>query len=250
MVKRIAVLIAAVAAVLVAAPATAAVHPPRPVHQVQSAVRAQVVSSGYYSSTWAGYVATGNTFRSVTATFTVPAIACPSAGDNTVYQWAGLDGLFSDTVEQSGVAEWCPPGYPVQYEAFADMYPAGATWLFTVKPGDTVTASTVYDVATGKFQLKVTDATSGASKTVSVACAAVCARSSAEVISEGYQGYEPQFGQVTFSNIAISDGSTLLDSGWVTSYVIQGQPGDVGVQPEQPDTAGDSFTDVQEQQWG
>jgi len=211
------------------------------------------VNSGYYVPEWSGYIDLNAVFDSVTATFAVPAITCPATGDNTVYQWAGLDGwteIGSSTVEQSGVAEWCPPGDPIQYEAFTDMYPASSVWQFTVKPGDTVTTSTVYSPSTGKFAMTVDDVTSGQSKTVTAACAGTCARSSAEVVSEGYQGYEPQFGSVSFSGIGVTAAPSMTDPGWATEYLIQGQPGDEGTAPGPLDSAGDGFTNTQQQQWG
>ncbi len=206
-----------------------------------------------YNGKWAGYAATGGTFRWVAATFAVPAITCPATGDHTVYQWAGLDGLGDSTVEQSGIAEWCPGGKP-WYDAWTDMYPARETFLFYVKPGDVVHVSTYYDRAARAFRMTVADATSGLRRTVTRACAGTCARSSAEVISEGYIGYEPHFGSVAFHGVRVTDDAvhrgTMLSPAWQAARCVQGRPGSVAAAPGPLSPDGSAFTVRQLTAWG
>src|SRR3954452_22827871 len=52
---------------------------------------------------WGGYVATGATFTSVSATWTEPTATCNS-GNDLYAPWVGIDGYSSSTVEQTGVA--------------------------------------------------------------------------------------------------------------------------------------------------
>lgn len=142
-----------------------------------------------YSGNWSGYVALPKTgkakaFNNVSASYTVPSVNCSTTNYAFSYHWVGLDGWTDGTVEQDGVGSFCDSGSPY-YFAWYEMYPAGNTEEFTVNPGDAITSSVTYN-GSGHYSLKLTDQTSGQNFNVSAACAATCADSSAEVITEGY----------------------------------------------------------------
>src|SRR3954462_6384485 len=115
------------------------------------------------SSNWAGYSATGSTFRSVSATWKQPSATCTSADAYSSF-WVGLDGDGSNTVEQIGTDADCSGGRPVYY-AWYEMYPKFPVNLsLTIHPGDTVTASVTTD-GNGNFTLTIRDTTTGGSFT-------------------------------------------------------------------------------------
>ncbi len=183
-----------------------------------------------YTTNWAGFAATGDTFASVSAAFSVPALNCSVTPNAFVYHWVGLDGYSNSTVEQDGIAGFCAHGQPT-YSAWSDMYPARLVSAFNVNPGDAVQASVSYSAVSGLYTLALTDLTAGQSLRWSEACANICERSSAEVISEGYpcqNVYDgtADYGIANYENITVSDdaghaGGFSPSSPWTYTKIIQ-----------------------------
>jgi Peptidase A4 family len=140
-----------------------------------------------YSTTWAGYAATGNTFKKVSAIFSVPSVNCTVTPNAFSYHWAGLDGFGNPTGERAGVASLCYQGSP-HYWAWYEMLPESLVVDFTLKPGDATQSTVSYNSSTGNYTLTVRDVTSRQSFTVNKKCPAgsTCKRNTAEVISEGF----------------------------------------------------------------
>ncbi len=133
------------------------------------------------TSGWAGYVATGGTYTSVSASWTVPTVVCTGSGQ-WVSLWAGLDGYGSSTVEQTGTEAVCSGG-AVSYYGWYEMYPAApVAYGDAVSPGDRMTASVTSD-GSGAFTLTLTDATKGWNRTTD-ASSASAPSASAEVVAE------------------------------------------------------------------
>jgi hypothetical protein len=175
------------------------------------------------STNWSGYAADSGTYTSVSASWVQPAGTCSSRTDQYSSFWVGLDGYTSDSVEQDGTDTDCVNGKP-QYYGWYETYP-NPSYNFgdTVKPGDTITASVVYE-GSNKFQLNLADTTQGwsVSTTQTVSGAA---RSSAEVIIEApcctnSGGILPlaDFGTVHLSN-SVVDGSPIGDLSPVQIYM-------------------------------
>jgi hypothetical protein len=173
------------------------------------------VTMGGSSPNWAGYVAYGTKFRYVTATFTVPRLDCqktPGTGaPSMASDWVGLDGAGSRTVEQDGVLGQCLHGV-ASYYAWWETYPKAPVYpSWNVRPGDVITASVWYDAAYGKYQLVLTDKTSGRSFSDWERCgASSCDNVSAEVITESpgaSKGYYAlaDWGTSTFRDVSITD---------------------------------------------
>ncbi len=140
------------------------------------------------SQNWGGYVAQqhGVKFRYVRATFFVPYVDCASTPSSFSGHWVGLDGAGSATVEQDGILAACEGATPT-YSAWYEMFPLPPVYsTMTVRPGNSIVASSYYDSGTGKFTLSLTDTTNGEHFTHTLSCpsGSQCQRLSAEVISE------------------------------------------------------------------
>ncbi len=160
----------------------------------QSAPMTSGASPLRYSYNWSGYVAGSGSeaFRTVSSTYVQPAVTCSDTGEYTLF-WVGLDGWFSNTVEQAGTAVYCAGSTPV-YFAWWEIYPTDdIVATVAVSPGDTIHASVKY--SSGLFTFTVMDQTDGTLSTTVQKCASglTCARSSGEWIIER-PGFESQSG--------------------------------------------------------
>jgi hypothetical protein len=199
---------------------------PQPAHILLSVHPADTV----YTANWAGVAATGDTFTSVSATYSVPAVDCSVTSNAFAYHWIGLDGFNNSAIEQDGVAGFCTHGEPT-YSAWLEMYPAGIDSRFTVNPGDAIHASVSYSAVSGLYTLALTDVTTGESFSQPEACPNICERSSAEVISEGYpveNTYDgtADYGIENYENITVTDqagntGGFTPFSRWAYAKIIQ-----------------------------
>jgi hypothetical protein len=166
---------------------------------------------------WAGYVAVGRRFTSVTATWTQPEVHATWSTARRVDIWVGLDGAtgVSSTVEQTGIG--CGEGFDPWSVCWAwyEMVPkppvtidtarvASGSQDMTVSPGDTVTA-TVTSLGDQRFRLTLVDDSLGESfSTVKTSPAAKC--DSAEIIVESHFGRWmslAEFDPVHFTDCAV-----------------------------------------------
>jgi hypothetical protein len=159
------------------------------------------------SINWSGFadVETGSqTFSSVSASWTIPAVACPQGlyrnQDAFIAQWVGLDGATNSTVEQLGSATQCYEGVTYYY-VWYEMFPGGTVEEGTTacinnnvdcpRPGDRISASVTAkpDATTAglnDYTLALTDDTEPVNNfSVTQSCAAsTCLDQSAEWIIE------------------------------------------------------------------
>src|SRR5690242_8195757 len=148
-----------IGALVMAAPSSAAVrhgHRPAPNHKI-----------GHSTSTnWAGYAVTGSTYKSVSSTWTQPAVNCSITPTGWSSFWVGLDGDTSNTVEQTGTEADCSSGRAV-YSGWYEMYPKyPKNYSNPISPGDHMSAS-VTTTGNGTFTLTLSDTTKGWSHTTS-----------------------------------------------------------------------------------
>ena len=176
------------------------------------------------SQNWAGYVAFGQQFTSVTATWIQPQLRGKGTGAQRVGIWVGLDGCYrvSSTVEQTGIDAVCGQGSDSGPSCFAwhEMFPKPLVPITTaqvegvgsedlvVHAGDTITA-TVTSLGDQRFRLTLADDTQGKSfSIIETSNAARC--DSAEIIVEaqehvwGFADFDP----VHFTDCAV-DGRPL-----------------------------------------
>lgn len=125
-------------------------------------------SAASVSANWAGYVAlpkptAKKTFKSVSGTWTVPAVSCSAGHEAFSVVWVGLGGYdeTSNGLEQIGTEADCSPSGRALYSSWYELIPAGAVTVpLAVKPGDEVTASVTVKGRVATLRLR--DLTSGA----------------------------------------------------------------------------------------
>jgi Peptidase A4 family len=149
---------------------------------------------------WAGYGATGNTFTTISGSWTEATANCKA--DHDLYApWIGLDGDGTQTVEQTGVQTSCQSGKPVD-SGWYEMYPAAPVYYSNpVSTGDKITAKVVFDGG-NTYSLTLSDTTKGWSHTVKKSLNADNA--SAEAILEAPGGFPGLPNGVTFTNITVN----------------------------------------------
>jgi hypothetical protein len=209
------------------------------------------------SRNWAGYVATGTSFRQVSAQFTVPSVNCAQAavgaGPGGVAFWVGLGGYDGVTLGQDGVAAVCILG-KARYYAWYENLPASEVELpgFAVSPGDSVTAGVSYNSAARTFTFRLVNNSTGQRGRWQDRCphGKVCA-TSAEVITESAQfaGKITQladYGAAVYENIAVTDRagarSGLISRHWTTTEVAQEHNGSQIDVPGPARAGGRAFT--------
>jgi len=189
----------------------------------------------------AGYAASrgGTRFRLVRATFFVPFLNCALSKGAFSDDWAGLGGFVgkSVTVQQVGIQANCDSAGRGAYRAWFDMYPHREMFSrIRVRAGDSVTASVFYDASTNRFNLALTDNTTGGRFAVTRGCPAgmTCPALSAEIISSAptrgsgrHLVVKPlaDYGAVSYASIAITDRSGqrsgLRSAFWGATRILQ-----------------------------
>lgn len=123
------------------------------------------------SSNWSGYAlstttptglscvpASGQTYTSVSGTWTVPTVQ--GSGTTNTYSavWTGIDGFTNSNLIQAGTAQDFTGGSP-HYYAWWEILPAAETVIpsITVQPGDSITVSIAKQQPSGPWTITVTD---------------------------------------------------------------------------------------------
>jgi hypothetical protein len=169
---------------------------------------------------WSGYAVptSANSVSYVAGSWVVPAVNSKNSGYSAI--WVGIDGYSSSTVEQIGTEEDVVGGQ-LTYYAWYEMYPSAGVNIpnFTVKAGDSITASIRYDSTHQNFVLKISDTTESETYTMTQT-APGAARSSAEWVVEAPSADHgvlalANFGTVTFTNAyATVNGTTGPIDNW------------------------------------
>jgi len=198
------------------------------------------------SQNWAGYIATGSSYTTVGATWTVPTVSTtvdPSA-DAT---WVGIGGLQGDDLIQSGTQAIVENGQ-VTYQAWVETLPQALQSIpLNITPGDSVTVSLTDDGA-NEWHLSFRDSTTGGDYETNISYAS--SASSAEWIEEmpslddGTLMPLDMFTPVQFSNAyTVSNGTrdTIAQSDAVETAMGNGQ-GTIIATPSALGADGASFT--------
>jgi len=185
-----------------------------------------VVASQSYN--WAGYVATGQAFNTVTGSWIVPAVSCPAGATSYSSQWIGIDGDGSSTVEQDGTESDCNDGAP-SYGAWYEMYGDSAVndgyevpLPDPVAPGDAMTASV--SLAGSTWTLAISDTTRNWTESIPIASPSPAPQQvSAEWIAErpevdGSLATLSDFGNAAFTSATAANG---LASGPISDFSYQ-----------------------------
>src|SRR5712691_11613597 len=208
----------------------------------QPGTPATVTSS---SSNWSGYAASGGTFTSVTATWTVPTVSATSTGADAT--WVGIGGLTSNDLIQAGTQAMVDGSGSVEYTSWIEMLPQSSrTVPLTVSAGYSVTV-TIAQQSGNDWLIAMKNNTTGGTYNVTVQYRST--NSSAEWVQEapsvgrGLVSLD-QFGTVQFSGgSAVRDGKAMSLSalGAKAITMINGQ-GQAIAQPSTVATDGSSFT--------
>jgi Peptidase A4 family len=114
---------------------------------------------------WAGYAIaaatppakptdpTGVTVTSVTGSWVIPEATCSGKSSQYSSFWVGIDGWYSNTVEQIGTDSDCSSGTP-SYYAWYEFYPEPSYYagnLTNLAPGDIISASVTYNASSKNF---------------------------------------------------------------------------------------------------
>lgn len=183
----------------------------------QAVVGGNAVVTQTRSQNWAGYVVLAGAAGGVTdvvGSWIVPTVDCVATRNGEVGVWVGLDGILSNTVENTGISATCTNGQAA-YAAWQEAYPVEVhtPLALTVQPGDRVTAE-VAEVGNATVQFTVTDHTTG--QAASARQIAPGERASAEwIVQIPTLGRDPSglpiaslppFSPVTFTNAAMVAG--------------------------------------------
>lgn len=198
------------------------------------------------SRNWAGYIATGGTFTSVSGTWAVPTVTPGTtvAADAT---WVGIGGVSARDLIQAGTDVIVESGQ-VTYTAWVETLPQAAQNVpLVVSPGDQVSV-TISQQADGTWHVVISNVTTGQSYEDTITYAS--SNSSAEWVEEspvtGRQTLLPldDFGTISFSAATTVEDSarrTIAEAHGeaVTMTNRQGQP---LAQPSPLGDDGSSFT--------
>ena len=162
------------------------------------------------SSNWSGYAASGGTFTSVTATWTVPHVAATTAGADAT--WVGIGGLETRDLIQAGT-QTMTSGGAVTYEAWIEMLPASSRPVpLAVTAGDSVTVTLTQ---TGASEWSIVIKNNTTSERYATTVQYRSSNSSAEWVQEAPsvgRGVVPldDFGTLTFTSAsAVRDGAKM-----------------------------------------
>jgi Peptidase A4 family len=207
----------------------------------QPGTPATVASS---SSNWSGYAASGGTFTSVTATWTVPTVSASSSGADAT--WVGIGGLSSRDLIQAGTQAMVD-GSGVTYTSWIEMLPQSSRDVpLSISAGDSVTVS-ITQQGGNDWLIAMKNNTTGGTYNVTVQYSS--SNSSAEWVEEapsvgrGLISLD-QFGTVQFSGAsAVRDGKAMSLSalGAKAITMINGQ-GQAIAQTSTLSSDGSSFT--------
>ena len=215
----------------------------RPAGASAASARGRSVKNQAESENWSGYAVSGSDgeFNSVSSSWTEPTATCNDNGDEYAAFWVGLDGYNSSSVEQTGTDSDCDGGTP-DYYGWYEMYPADPVYFTNpVEPGDSMSASVVFDSSSSTYTLTLTDNTQGWTQTEQEQESGL-ANSSAEVITEApssESGPLPlaDFGTVDYSG-STANGSSMGSQN-PTQIIMVGASGDQLDSTSSMDGAGD-----------
>jgi hypothetical protein len=202
----------------------------RPTGTSAASGRGRSVRNQVESENWSGYAVSGSdgAFNSVSSSWTEPTATCDDSGYEYAAFWVGLDGYNSSSVEQTGTDSDCDAGTP-DYYGWYEMYPADPVYFTNpVEPGDSMSASVVFDSSSSIYTLTLTDSTQGWTQTEQEQESGL-SNSSAEVITEAPSSeFGPlplaDFGTVNFSGS--TDNGSSMDAQNPTQIIMVGSSGD------------------------
>jgi hypothetical protein len=181
-------------------------------------------TSGYTSTNWSGYLATGAKFTTVSGSWKVPAVTGNGGSTSADSSWIGIGGVTAGDLIQVGTDNIVSSQGTVSTEAFYEILPAVSTTVpgMTVTADDIMTAS-IREVAAGQWSIQIVDTTTAQSFTISVAYSS--SYSSAEWIEEDPSHSNGSlFALDYFSTTPFTNSRTTADGNSITATGANSQP--------------------------
>ncbi|EKM56252.1 uncharacterized protein PHACADRAFT_253281 [Phanerochaete carnosa HHB-10118-sp] len=184
-----------------------------------------------YSENWAGAVLNSgaDTYKSVTATFTIPTPKEPSgsSGSHAASAWVGIDGDTCDTaILQTGL-DFTIDGGEVSFDAWYEWYPDYAYDFsgISFSVGDSVTL-TVTASSTTSGTAVITNNSKGKTVTQKITSGSALCEQDAEWIVEDFEEGDSlvplaNFGTVTFTGASAKTGSGSVGPSGANTIDIQ-----------------------------
>ncbi len=198
-----------------------------------------------YSDNWAGYLATGGTFTSVSGSWVVPQVS--GTGTSSDATWVGIGGTTSSDLIQTGTRAIVNSNGRVSYQAWYEMLPSNSQNIpLTISPGNSITAS-ISQQSANQWAISLIDSTTNQNYETTVTYTS--SLSSAEWIEE-----MPVLGNSfipldNFGSVQLSALSTIKDGASITPAQANAQPivmvnslNQVLAQPSALGSDGASFT--------
>ncbi|HET8991656.1 MAG TPA: G1 family glutamic endopeptidase [Candidatus Saccharimonadales bacterium] len=173
------------------------------------------VTSGYTSTNWSGYLASGGSYTAVSASWKATSPTGNGSSTSADSTWIGIGGVTSADLIQIGTENTVSASGQVSTAAFYELLPNSAIFIpsLSVTPGDGISAD-INEVANNQWTMTITDTTSNQSFTTTVSYQST--NSTAEWIEEdpsyssGSQIPMDNFGSVDITSAStVSNGSTL-----------------------------------------
>jgi hypothetical protein len=176
--------------------------------------------------------------------------------------FVGLVGIGDSTVEQIGSSSGCSGG-TASYLAFYEMFPFAPVAFSGISPGDAISVAVYFNSATNRWQLGLTDVTTGGNIATVQACpsGSTCRNRSAEVIAEAPSSASgsilplADFGQANFEAVQVTSrngthGTLTSNSLWTAdSLTMVNSTGTATLAAPGPAYAGQAFQDTWRAAW-
>lgn len=215
--------------------------------QSQPAIQFIPADSGTNALNWAGYVATGGTYTSVSGSWIVPTVSAGTAENVADATWVGIGGVTSKDLIQAGTEALPDSNGTIAYRAWMELLPQDSQIVpLTISPGDSVSVS-ITEESSGTWDVSFTNATTG--KVYQTTVQYNSSLSSADWVEEmpvevgGIVGLD-NFGSIHFtSGYAIKNGEpvTIATSG-AEPLTMDNSEGMTVAAPSELDASGTSFS--------
>lgn len=196
---------------------------------------------------WAGYVATGGTYTSVSGSWVVPTVQTNSSENVADATWVGIGGVTSTDLIQAGTEAIPNSQGDLVYQAWYETLPQDSTAVpLSISPGDAVSVS-ITEIGQNRWEISFDNATTGKTYETSVNYAS--SLSSADWIEEmpieigGVIGLD-DFGTIQFtSGYAIKNGQVVtIQSAGATALTMDNSQGAVVATPSALGANGSNFS--------
>lgn len=197
---------------------------------------------------WAGYIATGGTYTSVSGSWVVPSVTTSDAtADVADATWVGIGGVTRNDLIQAGTEAIPDSSGQLVYRAWMETLPQDSKIVpLTVAPGDAVSIS-ITESTSGVWEVSFENDTTGQSYVTSVQYDS--SLSSADWVEEmpvevgGVIGLD-DFGTINFtSGYAIKNGQAVtIQSSGATALTMDNARGETIATPSSLGADGSSFS--------